>query len=78
MTDHETSLIIDAISVPRGSKTATGSEDLRLIVRSHPFQVVREEGSGDTAIPNAFCWNAIISIIRHALITCTMQLYHQC
>ena len=38
----------------------------------------REEGSGDTAIPNAFCWNAIISIIRHAHITCTLQLYHQC
>ena len=32
------------------------------VVWSRPFQVEREEGSGDTAIPNAFCWNAIISI----------------
>ena len=48
------------------------------LVWSRPFQVEREEGSGDTAIPNAFCWNAIISIIRHAHNTCTTQLYHQC
>ena len=34
----------------------------KLLVWSCPFQVEREEGSGDTAIPNAFCWNAIISI----------------
>ena len=33
-----------------------------LVVWSCPFHVEREEGSGDTAIPNAFCWNAIISI----------------
>ena len=36
------------------------------VVWSHPFQVEREEGSGDTAIPNAFCWNAIISIASRA------------
>ena len=48
--DHETSLIIDAISIPRGSKRATGSEDSRVIVWSCPFQVERERKGLETLL----------------------------